>query len=69
MTEVGTSITKIGVYVKMDGTTFITVFECSDCTHYTDGKCDNGYPVDEYEDAYDCVGFSDVTYKKEDEAC
>ena len=44
----------------MDGTTFKMVFDCSDCVHYTDGKCGIGYPIDEYEDMYDCQGFEDA---------
>ncbi len=46
----------------MDGTTFKLVFDCSDCVNYSDGKCDLGYPVDEYEDMYDCQGFEDAAY-------
>lgn len=35
------------------------IFTCDNCTHKKDGKCEEGYELDEYQDAYDCIGFDD----------
>ena len=36
------------------------VFSCEDCKHYKDGKCEKGFEVYEYDDAYDCTDFEDT---------
>ena len=35
-------------------------FSCDDCIHFVNGECADGREkVEDYEDAYDCMGFED----------